>query len=58
MNPNSLSGLEPIAVRGKWFEVDDHNHSAIGAPRKSNKDKSERSVKSLSSSLVEFKLCM
>jgi hypothetical protein len=24
--PKSLSGLEPTAVRGKWFEVNDLNH--------------------------------
>jgi hypothetical protein len=28
----SLSGFEPTAVRGKWFEVNDINHSAIDAP--------------------------
>jgi hypothetical protein len=27
-----LSGFEPTAVRGKWFEVNDHNHSATDAP--------------------------
>jgi hypothetical protein len=28
----SLSGFEPTAVRGKWFEVNDLNHSATDAP--------------------------
>jgi hypothetical protein len=55
MNPNSLSGFEPIAVRGMWFEVNEHNHSTMGAPRKSNKDKSESSVTKLSASLLESK---
>jgi hypothetical protein len=27
-----LSGFEPTAVRGKWFEVNDLNHSATDAP--------------------------
>jgi hypothetical protein len=31
-NPKSLSGYEPTAVRGKWFEVNDLNHSATDAP--------------------------
>jgi hypothetical protein len=33
----SLSGFEPTVVRGKWFEVNDLNHSATDAP--STKDK-------------------
>jgi hypothetical protein len=33
MNPKSLSGFEPTAVRGKWFEVNDLNHSAMDAPQ-------------------------
>jgi hypothetical protein len=28
----ALSGFEPTAVRGKWFEVNDLNHSAKDAP--------------------------
>jgi hypothetical protein len=27
-----LWGFEPTAVRGKWFEVNDLNHSATDAP--------------------------
>jgi hypothetical protein len=30
-NSKFLSGFEPTAVRGKWFEVNDLNHSATGA---------------------------
>jgi hypothetical protein len=29
MNPKSLSGFEPTEVRGKWFEVNDLNDSAM-----------------------------
>jgi hypothetical protein len=32
MNPKSLSGFEPTAVRGKWFEVNNINHLATDAP--------------------------
>jgi hypothetical protein len=28
----SLSRFEPTEVRGKWFEVNDLNHSATDAP--------------------------
>jgi hypothetical protein len=31
-NSKSLSGFEPTVVRGKWFEVNDLNHSATDAP--------------------------
>jgi hypothetical protein len=31
-DPKSLSEFEPTAVRGKWFEVNDINHSAMDAP--------------------------
>jgi hypothetical protein len=37
-NPKSLSGFELTAVRGKWFAVNDLNHTATGSlslpPRK------------------------
>jgi hypothetical protein len=28
----SLSGFEPTAVKGKWFEINDLDHSATDAP--------------------------
>jgi hypothetical protein len=28
-NPKSLSGFEPTAVRGKWFEVNDLKHICV-----------------------------
>jgi hypothetical protein len=31
-NPMSISGFETTAVRDRWFEVHDRNHSAIDAP--------------------------
>lgn len=31
-NPKALTRLEPTAVRGKWFEVNDHNHLAKDVP--------------------------
>jgi hypothetical protein len=30
-NPKSLSGFEPTAVRGKWFEVNDLSHLTTDA---------------------------
>jgi hypothetical protein len=33
MNPMSLSGFKPSAVRGKWLKVNNLNHLAMDAPR-------------------------